>query len=252
MTLQVFTARIGHVDPSVLDITRKSGCRLGKVFAPSWSILRPALNARSNAEMLRTMGKADAARDVEDAAWAAYVPAFVAEMRESYRRERDSWNMLLAREKVCLVCYCSWESSGADAAGEIRCHRRLLAHVLGKLGAEVHDEPMPGGLSELHRAQLDTVIEALEIGIHAVEDQQAQDDDVLGYPDQLWLNQSLDAFRSMRERGYPLSEKQTAWIEKIADHSNITIPRAPVLRGREVAMLFKPGPTAPPGRRSAM
>jgi uncharacterized protein YeaO (DUF488 family) len=114
----------------VLDITRKSGSRLGKVFAPSWAILVPALNARSNAKMLRAIGKNEEAAAIEADAWAAYLPAYMAELRESYRCERWAFDDVLARERVTFVCYCNVH------ADRPHCHRFPLAQSFVKLGAK--------------------------------------------------------------------------------------------------------------------
>lgn len=116
MTLHVHTARISYGGADRLDVTRKSGTT---VFAPTWRILNDALAARRRAA-------AEHRPEIEGLAWEAYVPKYVDEMRESYREHRAAWNDLLARETVTLVCYC------VDAE---RCHRRLLAGILVKLGA---------------------------------------------------------------------------------------------------------------------
>ena len=94
---------------------------------------------------------------------------------------------------------------------------------------------------DLHRSQLEAVIDALE----------GRDGDGDDAATRQWLGESLRAFRSMLARGYNLSPKQVAWVEKIADRVNQAIPRAPVPRGREVALLFKPGPLKPPPRRQS-
>jgi hypothetical protein len=126
VTLRVFGARIGTRDPHALDITRASGVGDGLALAPSWAILRPALDARERSERLRATSPEEAAREWSDA-WQRYREAFVAEMRESYRRDRGPWQRLLARERVVLVCYCP------DAE---HCHRALLGRViLPALGA---------------------------------------------------------------------------------------------------------------------
>lgn len=113
MTLHVRTARVSYAGPDRLDITRKSGDDFGLAFAPSWTLLAPALRAR-------------AAGEVDAAAWAAYVEAYTDEMRASYRSWPITWGRLLALSRVVLVCYCT------DAE---RCHRRVLAGILVKLGA---------------------------------------------------------------------------------------------------------------------
>jgi len=145
MTLVVHTARLfspaARASADLLDVTRKSGCELGKVFAPSWAIMRPMLDARAGAREHRKAAKRKGATpdfvaarlaaaeryDQEvDSAWPAYVEAYTEEMRQSYRRQREAWERLLAAPTRTLACYCT------DAA---RCHRTLLASMLVKLGA---------------------------------------------------------------------------------------------------------------------
>lgn len=142
--LQVFTARISTRDPDRLDITRKSAGPEGIVFAPSWAIVRPYLDVRARADALRKgatfadkQGQSRTGDDLRRQAgdldnelerlWSAYVPAYIAEMRASYRAERSRWEALLARERAVLACFCT----NAE-----RCHRTLLARdILPKLGA---------------------------------------------------------------------------------------------------------------------
>lgn len=155
--LRVHTARISYGGPDRLDITRKSGTGLGLVFAPSWDLLKSVIDARALANVMRerfererqasvfqssagdrrllqsTLEQADA---VERAAWAAYVPAYVEEMRQSYRLHRRKWEALLGWERVVLCCCCS------DAK---RCYRRILAEILGKLGATDEGEIVGNG-----------------------------------------------------------------------------------------------------------
>lgn len=137
MTLVVRTARVGPTRyADELNVTRATGEGDGLAFAPSWAILGPALRARREAAEIAAAfarngggsrgGCADAER-IEGEAWAAYVPAYLAEMRRSYRERRRAWVALLARESVTLLCFC------VDPA---RCHRTLLAReILPKLGA---------------------------------------------------------------------------------------------------------------------
>lgn len=131
MTLQVYAARISSRDPDRLDITRKSGGATGTPFAPSWPILRPALDAMRIASQMD--GPAGEAHEAQ--AWARYVPAYTAEMRVSYRAHRPTWNALLARPRVVLVCYCTRPE---------RCHRTVLGRdILPRLGAEWCGEAAP-------------------------------------------------------------------------------------------------------------
>lgn len=124
-------------------------------------------------------------------------------------------------------------------------------------------------MNPLHRAQLDLVIHELQTrrveaaiypphgnpcdAPHELLDAYADAEE--GAEEQAertaeWLRASLEAFRSMRNRDRDLTPKQLSWIEKVADHLEIVLPRPPVPRGREVEMMFKPGPLSPPGRKS--
>lgn len=112
MTLVVWTARISTRDPDALNITRKSG---DPVFAPSWPLLKTALDRRK-AGLPKT-----------EADWKTYAASYLREMAVSYDAHRAHWDALLARQRVVLTCYCTDPN---------RCHRRILARVLVKLGAE--------------------------------------------------------------------------------------------------------------------
>ena len=137
--LQVYTARVDYAGPDRLDITHSGLCKARDAeqpfpsapWVPPWEILEPALHARKQADAARKAGQADEARLIEAAAFEVYEPAYVAAMRASYKAHRGAWDALLARSVVTAVCYC------APAHGEpLRCHRRLLAGILVKLGAE--------------------------------------------------------------------------------------------------------------------
>lgn len=85
------------------------------------------------------------AERITEEAWAQYVPAFIAEMRASYRANRAAWDRLLGRDRVVLACYCS----------DQRCHRVLLARdILPRLGAVYRgelEEPKERGLFDAPR-----------------------------------------------------------------------------------------------------
>lgn len=142
---EVWTARRWTRDPDRFDVTRKDGGPVGEVFAPSWGLLRPALAAFRAIEARAAPDQAERAA----AAWNAYATTYTAEMRSSYRANRPAWEALVARPRVVLVCYC------VDPA---RCHRGLLAGILGKLGADVRGELPPeklapaGGLTDRYAA----------------------------------------------------------------------------------------------------
>lgn len=139
MTLVVYSCRLGTRAAKahayeLLDVTRETADAegsFGAVWAPSWAILQPVLEERR----LQRRGffgpdreaALEEARARELEAWRAYVPAYLAEMRASYRRHREAWARLLARERVVLACHCQ--------APE-RCHRTVLATmILPRLGA---------------------------------------------------------------------------------------------------------------------
>lgn len=113
MTLRVRTARVSYRGADRLDVTRRSGCHIGKAFAPSWKILGPALAERK-------------AGPIDEERWQEYRTAYIAEMRASYRDNPKAWGDVLSRDRVTLVCYCTDPE---------RCHRRVLAALLASAGA---------------------------------------------------------------------------------------------------------------------
>jgi hypothetical protein len=131
VTLEVWTARVSYGGIDRLDITRNTAPHHGRPFSPSSATLWPALDARDRAKALRLVGQHGEADELEARAWEIYRPAFLEEMRDSYRHRRWAWDRLLAEPRVTLVCYC------VDAK---RCHRRLVAEILARLGATDHGE----------------------------------------------------------------------------------------------------------------
>jgi len=130
VTLRVFTARLSYAGVDRLDITRagadayrkRTGLTWeGEPWAPSWTLLGPMIRLRR--EVRDTGPQGDA---IMATAFAAYVPAFTAEMRRSYRRNRAAWDALLARDAVTLCCAC---------ANPDQCHRRIVARLLVACGA---------------------------------------------------------------------------------------------------------------------
>jgi hypothetical protein len=137
MPLSVLTCRLGSraaKDPYAFSITR-DGPPSGHPFAPSALLANGVLEAReAQRRGFRPGGgleeKAAAlakARELEAERWRAFVPAYLDEMRASYRSQRPAWDALLARSRVVLACHCREPS---------RCHRTVLATlVLPRLGA---------------------------------------------------------------------------------------------------------------------
>lgn len=126
--LTAHTARMGYTGSDWLDVTQggnirrdrvdgeKGGHRrLGLAFAPSRSLLQPFMQKRQSNNGV-----------VTDEDWADYVERYTIEMRISYRHQRPTWGTLLSWEHVVLLCFCPDPN---------RCHRRVLAGILVKLGA---------------------------------------------------------------------------------------------------------------------
>lgn len=122
MTLEAWTGRVFDLvpglDPDRVDITRSAanrGDQRAAVFAPSSSILRPALLAFRR-------GGVDAER-----AWLSYKYEYIREMRDSYRRNREAWEQTLAQGRLVFQCFCERRE---------RCHRGILvSEILVRLGA---------------------------------------------------------------------------------------------------------------------
>ena len=108
--LKVYTAPMAYYGDDGLDVTASAN----SPFAPSWRLLRPYLSKGLS--------------NCTDEDWSEYAAGYIAEMRQSYRSHRDVWNALLQRDRVVLLCLC-------PARRWNRCHRRLLAGILVKLGA---------------------------------------------------------------------------------------------------------------------
>ncbi len=81
-----------------------------------------------------------------------YAASYLREMAASHDAHRGTWTSLLARERIVLTCYCT------DAQ---RCHRRLLALILARLGATY--------LGELPEAQT-VVSEGFALAMNLGED----------------------------------------------------------------------------------
>ncbi len=104
--MKVWTGRIGYKGRDGLDVTVKSS-EEGRAFAPTWEMVM----AHKRGQM----------SDAE------YRNLYWAMMRRSWNQNRAAWGELLSRDEVTLLCYCR--------AGKF-CHRRILAEILQKMGAD--------------------------------------------------------------------------------------------------------------------
>ncbi len=133
MALVVATARMGYkADQDWLDVTLQGNerridknpdepmghRRIGFCFAPSPGIVYPYLSERKWGRETPEL-------------WVKYVEDYTAEMRQSYKRYRQAWDLLLSWERVVLLCMCT---------NHERCHRTVLGGILGKLGATFEGE----------------------------------------------------------------------------------------------------------------
>jgi uncharacterized protein YeaO (DUF488 family) len=109
--LTVYTSRLSYGGPDRFDITRKNATMESAPFAPYWALVRGAKTG--------------------EIPWDRYVDHYTQQMRVSYKDHRKKWDALLSRDVVTLVCFC---------VDPNRCHRTVLAGILGKLGARVGGE----------------------------------------------------------------------------------------------------------------
>ena len=136
-------------------MTAKSGAQDGAPFAPSWRILEPAIGARRRAEtfekwaaglmpvaLMRPATAQDEetrsgllrqAAETRAAAWEAYEPRYVKQMRASYQANSEAWLAVLKRRAVTLMCYCPPDGRTRPK----QCHRALLAELFKKVAARV-------------------------------------------------------------------------------------------------------------------
>jgi ribA/ribD-fused uncharacterized protein len=109
--LTVFTAQYSKKSMDRLDITMKGQDPIGKVFAPPKSLVYDYKGGRIDCDK--------------------YSSVYNNLMLESYNNNKSTWNFILSRRSVTLVCFCK--------PGEF-CHRVLLAQIFRQLGATYKGE----------------------------------------------------------------------------------------------------------------
>jgi hypothetical protein len=121
MSVEIWTARMGYRGSDALPVTRRIVQHPdGLLFAPS--------------EALLFWGLAERKAGRGEASWPSYRERYVTEMRASYQAHREVWARVLGQGRRVLLCFCT------DPA---RCHRSVLAGLLGACGASVQGE-VPG------------------------------------------------------------------------------------------------------------
>jgi len=103
--VKVYTAQYRYPGENRLDITVKGKDPIGKVFAPTWDMVK-AFKKTGNEQ--------------------AYIHAYHQLILKSFQYNKVIWNQVLAMDKVVFVCFCP--SDGF-------CHRFLLANYFNQLGA---------------------------------------------------------------------------------------------------------------------
>ena len=112
--MKLYTAQYRYSGDDRLDITVKGRDPVGRIFAPSWKLVMGSKEGKIT--------------------WNEYQKMYRELMRNSYRQHRDTWDNILNRDEVTLVCFCKSDSF---------CHRYLVADYLVKLGAGYLGERRP-------------------------------------------------------------------------------------------------------------
>lgn len=102
----VYTGHYRYAGPDRLDITVKGQDPIGRVFAPTWSmvtLLKKGVMTQEN-----------------------YTAQYHRRMRESWKENKGIWQKVWDMDVVTFVCFCP---SGAF------CHRYLLADMFQRMGA---------------------------------------------------------------------------------------------------------------------
>lgn len=114
----IYTSRITYDGIDRLDVSRSGNDPIGRVFAPSWPLLRPHLERRRHRVI-----------SIDD--WDSYVDSYIEEMRKSYRSNKTIWDTVAARDRVTFCCFCK---------SARHCHRTVLARLLERIGATYRGE----------------------------------------------------------------------------------------------------------------
>lgn len=107
--MKLWTAQYRYNGVDRFDITVKGKANL--TFAPTWQMV----NGHKNGTLADEQ----------------YIDLYTERMRWTYKNNPKTWQELLGKDEVTLVCFC--------AAGDF-CHRLILKDILVKLGAEYQGE----------------------------------------------------------------------------------------------------------------
>ena len=105
--LTIWTARVDYkqrTNEMVLNTTIGSGWGLGKLFAPTWKLVKASKSKKIS--------------------WDQYVEGYLTLMRERYQADKERFHEVCKSGEIVLLCYCSISKKGRE------CHRFLLADAL--------------------------------------------------------------------------------------------------------------------------
>ncbi|MCK4787782.1 MAG: DUF488 family protein [Desulfobacteraceae bacterium] len=122
MQFVVFTGQHGiYKGPKQLDITVRTTDPIGRLFAPTWEIVRPIINSRKYGLHINTTWK-----DLENTYTAQYEALLLQKIGPA---ERQQIAELFQRDPfVVLMCYCKRHDF---------CHRNLVAQWFVRAGAHL-------------------------------------------------------------------------------------------------------------------
>jgi len=115
--MKLWTAQYRYPGPFRLDITVKGDDPVGKIFAPTWDMVK------KHKKESTMYNRANADNN--------YTDDFKALMIASLDSDTVMWDEVLARDNVVIVCFCPYKAF---------CHRNLVAEYLVRMGAEYMGE----------------------------------------------------------------------------------------------------------------
>ena len=104
--VKIYISTYNYSGKDRLDITVKGQDPIGKIFAPTWCMVK---------------GLEDYGNEI------SYIRQYYNLMRRSYRMYTEEWTEILNQDSVTFVCFCKPKTF---------CHRYLLVEYFVKLGGE--------------------------------------------------------------------------------------------------------------------
>lgn len=114
-----YTSRVAYRGVDRIDTTVKSGAGLGKLLAPTWTLVGGIKRHETQGSDPRWLKYAPLTRE-------QYIDGYYALLRTRFQADASGFLELLCRERIVICCYC------AAGAGTF-CHRHLAVDILGKI-----------------------------------------------------------------------------------------------------------------------